>query len=192
MKEKFLFYFLILIIFSPKTPSTVFGKTQVIEKIYKVPYKKGFLRLNVPITWKDEIDLSNEAQEIRLKFSPPLPVSSTFYIRVTWRHIGDADFNSPKRVRERVKKDGMKLLPQAVEKDLHLKTIKGNKTKTGYFYRLTDKNPNPGGYKYICQGSIGVADLLLTFTFFTNAKKSDFEKSALAMIISAEKLPDRE
>jgi hypothetical protein len=191
MKKKIFLMVLLVLIFVFNTPFIVQGGEQVIEKIYKVPDNNGLLRLEKPLTWNDEVDMSTESHGFIVKFSPPLPISSTFYLKVFWSPKGETGFNAPKMVKERVEKDGMKLLPQAVEKNIQLRIIKGKETMTGYYYRLTDKNPNPGGFKYICQGGIGVGNLLLTFTIFTNVKDSDVEQSALSILVSAEQLPDK-
>jgi len=54
-----------------------------------------------------------------------------------------------------------------------------------FCFPLTDKAPRPGEWKYMTQGGVGVADLLLMFTIFTNVRDSNVIQSALEMIANA-------
>jgi hypothetical protein len=65
------------------------------------------------------------------------------------------------------------LLPEAEEKELRFREIKG-KTGLGYHFSVTDKAPSikPGEFKYMTQGGIPVGNLLVMFTIFSNEKDS--------------------
>ncbi len=55
----------------------------------------------------------------------------------------------------------------------------------GYYFSITDKAPNPGEYRYMNRGAIGVGNLLLTVTILHRVKESESVKDALSMLREA-------
>jgi hypothetical protein len=93
-------------------------------------------------------------------------------------------FNKPERIRAVLEDGGRNLLPGAVEKELVLRELRG-RSADGFCFTLTDKAPKPGEWKYMTQGGVGVADLFLMFTIFTNDSDSTVIQPALEMIANA-------
>jgi hypothetical protein len=98
--------------------------------------------------------------------------------------VGEPDFNSPEKVRALVEIDGKKILPKAVETKIVLREIRGP-NNTGYFFSLTDKASNPGEYRYMIRGAIGVGNLLLNTTILHRIKETGSVKDALSMLREA-------
>jgi len=90
-----------------------------------------------------------------------------------WNPTQDRDFNSSERIRKILQDGGTELLPEAVEKELSFREIKG-KTGIGYYFSITDKAPSikAGDYRYMTQGGIPVGTLLVMFTILSNEKDS--------------------
>jgi hypothetical protein len=75
-----------------------------------------------------------------------------------------------------------------VETKIVLQEIKGV-NNTGYCFFVTDKAPNPGEYRYITRGAIGVGNLLLNATILHRVKESESVKEALSMLREAKQSP---
>jgi hypothetical protein len=60
---------------------------------------------------------------------------------------------------------------------------------TGYYFSITDKAPNPGEYRYMTGGSIGVGNLLLNFTILHRVKDAQTVRDALSLLREAKQSP---
>ena len=105
-------------------------------------------------------------------------------IVVLWGKPGDQDFNSQEKVRTVVGKYGKEVLPNASETKITLQEIKGA-TSTGYYFSITDKAPNPGEYRYMTRGSLGVGNLLFNFTILHRVKESQAVRDAFSLLREA-------
>ncbi len=155
------------------------------KKIRKYPIPEhGTLELNVPTLWKGEVHKPQEKMVPTIIFDPAKGNEFQVMISVLWSRAGDQDFNGQGKVRTFVEKDGQKLLPNATETNIVLQEIKGV-NNTGYYYSITDKAPNPGEYRYMTRGAIGVGNLLLNFTILHRVKDSQAVRDALSVLREA-------
>jgi hypothetical protein len=152
-------------------------------KKYPVP-EHGALELNVPTSWKGKVHKPQENMPPTIIFNPAKGNDFQVMISVLWGKTGDQDFNSQEKVRTFVEKDGQKLLPSAAESNLVLQEIKGV-NNTGYYFSVTDKAPNPGEYRYMTRGAIGVGNLFLNFSIFHRVKDSQAVRDALSVLREA-------
>jgi hypothetical protein len=160
--------------------------TRKSETHYRVS-DKHVLRLMVPGSWADEIEKSDSKTPPKISFRPDGSPASAVLITPLWSLEQDRRFNSPETIKSILEEGGKEFLPHAVEKGLSLVEIKG-KNGRGYYYTLTDKKIHlePGDYKYMTQGGLGLGDLLLMFTVLTNEKNSRIIPSALELLTGAE------
>ena len=156
--------------------------TKAVEK-YPIP-EHGTLELNVPTSWRGDIHKPQENLLPTIIFGPTKGNDFQVLITVLWDNVGKPDFNSPEKVRALVEIDAKKILPKAVETKIVLREIRGP-NNTGYFFSLTDKAPNPGEYRYMTRGAIGVGNLLLNTTILHRIKESESVKEALFMLREA-------
>jgi hypothetical protein len=164
----------------------VYGAGQ--KTIRKYPISgHGMLELNVPTSWKVEVHKSQEKMPPTLIFKPASGDDFQVLVTVLWSNKGEPDFNSQSKVRILVEKDGQKLLPQTVETKIELKEIKGV-NNIGYYFSITDKAPNPGEYRYMNRGAIGVGNLLLNATILHRVKESESIKDALFLLREARQI----
>ena len=171
-------------------PGSANGGQQEIEKIYRIT-KNRVLKLNFPLDWKDDIAPATDNSSYTIKLNPSsFVVTTRAVINVFWDTKGEKKFNNAEQVKLKLEKKGKRLLENAVQSRLNLKEIKG-KTSLGYYYLLTDKAPKPGGYKFIIQGGLGVGNLLIMYTIFSNEKYSEFSTLILKMVTTAEQLDRR-
>jgi len=150
---------------------------QRVVKKYPIP-EHGTLELKVPASWKGELHKPQANMPPTMMFNPAKGNDFQVIITVLWGKNGEQGFNSRERVRTLVEKDGQKLFPNAVETKIELQEIRGA-DHTGYYFTLTDKSPDPGEYRYMTQGAIGVGNLLLTTTILHRVKASESVKDAL-------------
>jgi len=150
---------------------------------YPIP-EHGTLELNVPAPWKGEIHKPRENMPPTIMFNPAQGNDFQVMIIVLWGKTGDQDFNSQEKVRTFVEKDGQKLLPNTTETKIVLTEIKGV-NHNGYYFSVTDKTPNPGEYRYMTRGAIGVGNLFLNFTILHRVRDSQAVRDALSILREA-------
>lgn len=152
-------------------------------KKYPIP-KHGTLELNVPTSWKDKVHKPQENMPSTIIFDPREGNNFEVMITVLWSKTGEQGFNSRDNLRTLVEKEGQKLLSNAVETKIILQEIRGV-DHTGFYFVLTDKAPNPGEYRYMTHGAIGVGNLLLSATILHRVKESESVKDALSALREA-------
>jgi hypothetical protein len=164
------------------TGNLLAGEQKTIKK-YPIP-EHGTLELNVPTSWKVKVHKSQENMPPTIIFDPAK--GNDFQVMITVRSgkTGEQGFNSQEGVRTLMEKDGQKLLPNVVETKIELQEIRGA-DHTGYYFTVTDKAPNPGEYRYMTHGAIGVGNLLLSATILHRVKESESVKDALSALREA-------
>ena len=150
---------------------------------YPIP-EHGTLELNVPTPWKAEVHKPRENMPPTIIFNPAKGNDFQVMITVLWGKTGEQDFNSRDKVRTFVEKDGQKLLPNIAETKIVLTEIKGV-SNSGYYFSVTDKAPNPGEYRYMSRGAIGVGNLFLNFTILHRVRDSESVRDALSIFREA-------
>jgi hypothetical protein len=158
------------------------GGPKTIKK-YPIP-EHGTLELNVPTTWKGEVHKPQGNMPPTILFKPASGDDFQILVTVMWSKKGESGFNSQDKVRALIEKDGQKLLTKTVETKIVLQEIKGV-NNTGYCFFVTDKAPNPGEYRYMTRGAIGVENLLLNVTILYRVKDSESVKDSLSMLREA-------
>jgi len=161
----------------------VFAAEQKAIKKYPIP-EHGTLQLNVPTSWKGEIHKPQTNMPPTMIFNPEKGNDSQVIITVLWSKTGEQDFNSQDKLRTFVQKEGQKLLPKAVETEIVLQEIWGV-DHNGYYFSVTDKAPNPGEYRYMTHGAIGVGNLLLSTTILHRVKESGSVRDTLSILREA-------
>ncbi len=161
------------------------GGLKAVKK-YPIP-DHGVLELNVPTSWKGEVHKPQENMPPTIIFKPASGDDFQVLVTALWSKKEEPDFNSQDKVRTLVEKDSQKLLPNTVEAKIVLQEIKGV-NNTGYYFSVTDKAPNPGEYRYMTRGAIGVGNLLLNTTILHRIKESGSVKDALSMLREARQI----
>jgi hypothetical protein len=161
------------------TGNLLAAEQKVIKK-YPLP-EHGTLELKIPASWKGGVHRPQANMPPTMMFNPSKGNDFQVIIRVLWSETGEQGFNSQDRVRTVVEKDGQKLLRNVVETKIELQEIRGA-DHTGYYFTVTDKAPDPGEYRYMTQGAIGVGDLLLRMTILHRVKASESAKDALSAL----------
>jgi hypothetical protein len=152
-------------------------------KKYPIP-EHGTLELNVPTAWKGEVHKPQEHLPPTILFTPAKGNDFEIMITTLWGKKGEQDFNSQDKVRTLLEQDSQKLLPTAAETKIVLQEIRGV-THAGYYFSITDKASNPGEYRYMTRGFIGVGNLLLSVTILHRMKDSQAVQDGLSILRQA-------
>ena len=165
------------------TANIVSAAGQKTMRKHPIP-EHGTLELNIPAPWKGKVHKPQEKMPPTIIFNPAKGDDFQVTIAVLWGKTREQDYNSQEKVRAFVEEDGQKFLPNAAEAKIVLQEIKGV-TNAGYYFSITDKAPNPGEYRYMTRGAIGVGKLFLDFTILHRVKDSQSVRDALSVLQEA-------
>ena len=153
---------------------------------YPVP-EHGELAIDVPVSWEvNYVSLSETKPAIITFYESNKSGGQIFQLNVSilWDDGFIRDITSPEHIRNMVEDSGEKLLQYSRESSLDLVQIDGA-AGTGFYFDLTDANPLEDEFKFLTQGAIGVGEVVLIFSLFTNDRTSGHREKALAMVKSA-------
>ena len=150
-------------------------------QLVHVPVKGGSLLLDHPSEWKSSVS------------GPPLGRT----LRLTPRGRGDFEvlvtaivsqvaLPSDEALARRVRHQGERRLPTAVQTTVEMKAVKGAQAR-GYLYHVTDRKPEkgPGDFRELHQGEVVVRPLLLSVTVLTHTGDAATVKAALEALAGA-------
>jgi len=149
---------------------------------YDIP-NGGTLELFVPANWKDSVRQRPGGGPPTIAFTSAVGTEFQVLVTALWKANEPESF-APSKIRAFVESSGRKLLRQAVEEKLVVQELRGPEA-LGYFYSLTDRAPARNEYKHTTQGSIGLGNLMLTFTILSNKKDGVEHRAALDMLKAA-------
>lgn len=154
---------------------------------YSLP-EHGTFQVKVPESWKDSVAQSGDGLPPTITFTPETGAPFKILVTPLWSAQPDAKMPTADELKAKVQLRGAadEVAKQAVEKTIEVKPLKGP-TNTGYYFAATDRAPKPGEFKFLNQGMVVVADLLVTFTIFTNDGQDAVVTAALSMLSAAEK-----
>ena len=148
----------------------------------------GELILDVPRIWDYNFTITDED-------TPPL---LTFYnldnnqaeifqlnMSVLWEDGFNRTISSPQYIRSLVQQTGENTLTHSDQTELTLIEITGA-NGVGYLFDLTDSDANEGEYHYLTQGAIGVGNIVVVFSLFSNDKDAILREAMLNSLKSAQ------
>jgi len=158
-------------------------KVKTSVKEYPI-FAHGKLSLEVPTEWIDELQKPAPDSPPTISFKPKSGNDFQILVAVMLNESDDPEFNSPERIKGQVERWGMEMLSHAVESKMNIQMLQGE-TNTGYYFSLTDEVPELGMGKFVTQGGVGLGDLMIGFTIFTDSKDSKVISYALTMFKNA-------
>jgi hypothetical protein len=96
----------------------------------------------------------------------------------------DVPLQTAPEIRDNVKQAAKNVESQALEKNIAVKELK-YPTSIGFYYRVTDKSPKAGEFKYMIQGQLLFRHIILIFSIFTNDGADGIEDDAMVMLRKA-------
>ncbi len=159
------------------------GAAETAERRFPLP-DRGFLQLEVPADWQDQLRQPPERLPPTIAFRPRRGPAFDILITPIWPMRQEVAPSTAAQLRKMVEQTAEQMKPMAVEKRIEVVELRGT-SGIGYYYVATDKAPKPGEYKYLTQGMLRVDNLLVTFTILTNDGQNDVVADALVMLQSA-------
>lgn len=157
---------------------------ETIIRDYALP-SHGAIYLKVPKQWKDEVKQPPNDLPPTIVFRPPLGDSFQVLITPIWPYK-DRPTLSLEKIEQLVRQNAEKTEPQAIERNIEVKKLKGASGQ-GYYFSATDRAPAPGEYKYMTQGMFRIDDLAITFTILTQDKQDTTLTRTFDMISKAKR-----
>lgn len=159
------------------------AKVKTSPKEYPI-FAHGNLRLDVPSNWIDELQQPTPDSPPTISFKPASGNDFQILVAVMLNQSDDPEFNSLESIKGQVERWGMEMLSHAVESRMNIQILQGE-SNTGYYFSLTDEVPKLGMGKFVTKGGLGLGDLLIGFTIFTNTKDAKVISDALTMFKNA-------
>jgi hypothetical protein len=162
--------------------SHVFGG-ELNVRSYPLP-DHGAIEFQVPGQWEDQLRQPPQRMPPTIEFRQKTGPSFKILITTMWAMNPSVTLPEGDELRKGVQKARDLVVSQAVEEKINLVELKGP-TTYGYYFSATDRNPKPGGYKYLTQGHVRIDALMAIFTIFTNEGQESIVPEGLAMLKSA-------
>lgn len=162
------------------------GMINTESRAYPVP-GHGELVLDVPQRWEvTYVTQGDNKPPLITFFSRDESKREIFQLNVSilWDDGFKRDITAPDHIRSIVEESGRELLQQSRENELDLQTINGA-SGSGFYFRLSDADPQPGEYSYLTQGALSVGNVVIIFSLFTHEKDSIEVKESLQMLRQA-------
>lgn len=151
---------------------------------YLVP-KGGALRLTAPDAWRVSLPRSPDGPPT-IALLPPASKDPRVLITAFPAKAGSASHGPD--LRRAAEASGTKALAQAVESAFALRELRGPQV-FGYFYTLTDRAPEPHGYKYMTQAHLAVGGLAVKATILFNKPDVTAQQIVFEMLRAASHRP---
>lgn len=144
---------------------------------------KDAMEVNIPESWDVKSRQANNLSlSLKLTHKGSLGKDGLFTLLIT----AFAQKKKPmtdSEIKELVIQNSRQFRSQAVENKIDVKELK-TASLIGYYYKLTDKAPKPGEYKYMRQGFLQIEKVLLTFTFFFHQDEETEWENAISLFKS--------
>lgn len=147
------------------------------------------LVIDVPAGWQAQVRRPQAALPPTVALSGAGTSSFQVLITPIWPQ-GTAPAPTANDVRVLVQGAAGQARSRAVETELPLKDLMAS-GKSGYYFSATDRQPEPGGYKYLTQGAVTVNELRVTFTVLVNGQAQPTTDLALELLRSMRRAPPR-
>ena len=141
----------------------------------------GDVVLLVPDGWAQSLEPPTSARPPSLMLSARS--GPTFSVAVTTfpaRRASAATLD-PTPIRALVAAAAQAAQSQSVEKSLAIQELPGS-AGHGFYFLATDRAPNPGEWKYLTQGAVGIGGAMLAFTILTNDGQAAVGAAAFDML----------
>ena len=149
----------------------------------------GSIELKVPKSWQSKISQPPNDLPPTIVFSSQDPLAFQVLLTTLWAARPSIALPGPAQLKKITAEMIEKVGPQAVEREIPIKELKGEST-VGYYYSITDKAPKPDEYKYMTQGILRLGELTTTFTILTNDGSENIADETIAMLESATHTPN--
>jgi len=157
----------------------LFAQSPTTVKEYAIP-GHGTLRLAMPEGWQVSSSPVQQPASTVLHIVPRSGDGFDVQLTAVWLDAAAVARMTAQSIKANVQRSADGLLPQAVEKTVAMQELRGEQN-LGSYYSITDRNPAPGEYKYLTQGSFLTGELLTAFTILSRMPAAPEVGQALRM-----------
>jgi hypothetical protein len=144
----------------------------------------GGIELPAPADWKVEVRRFLLLQAPTIEYMPPEGQGFSVLITPSWGAPGEPQFNDPAQVLKIIKRAKDKAVEWATTRHIDIVEFKGERL-AGYYFSAIDRDPKPGGWKYMTHGWAALGDLLLEFTILSNDAAQPDAAATIGMLQKA-------
>ena len=163
--------------------STIATAQNTVSERFELP-GHGYIELQVPTSWRSQISQPPGSLPPTIKFTPASGQPFTVLITPMFSVGEDMVIPSLNQVRGNVEHSAAQAELQTLESEIQIQEMRGNTTR-GYYFSATDKEPKPGGFKFMTQGMMRVGELAPIFTVLTNSGSEQIVGESLKMLQDA-------
>jgi hypothetical protein len=141
----------------------------------------GAVVMTVPPSWTDEVPRRSDDLTTTIIFTPE--IGSAFKVMVTplWTKKNDAVLPSDSEIRANIEGSIASVRDRAMESSIPVRRLRRGAVQ-GYYFSATDRDPRPGEFKFMTQGTVVCGKLVVAFTVLSNDRTGKIEKDAVSMI----------
>lgn len=146
------------------------------------------LVIDLPAEWRAQVRRPHAELPPSVAISSPDAAALQMLITPIWPAGSTPKPPTADELRAQAQAGAAHARPRAVEAELPLRDL-GASGKTGYYFSATDRAPEPGGYKYLTQGVLGMNELRVAFTVLANGQREEPTAQALELLRSLRRAP---
>jgi len=146
--------------------------------------ERGALRLAVPQGWSEQVARRDALTPPTIGYGPEAGPPFQVLLTPLWQMSLGPALPAPGEIRKHVASAAERVKAQAIEKSIPVLELKGREG-SGYYFRATDRAPQPGQYMYLTQGMLALGELRIGFTILTNDGHQTAAAAALEMLRGA-------
>jgi hypothetical protein len=135
----------------------------------------------VPDSWRYQIQQPPDGSPPTLKFNAKSGSAFELLITPLWSLTDKTSPPDSASIRKQVESAARAIRPDAVEKVLAIRPVKGS-TGVGYYFSATYRAASPGEYRHLTQGMLPVGELTVPFTILSN-DGADATVSAVLLLL---------
>ena len=145
--------------------------------------EQGTLQLNVPSSWKDDLEKDSEQLLASIVFTPTSGAPFGVVLNPIWPAKKDSPRPDSGALKRLVQRSAEEIKSQTLEQTIEIVEVEAV-SGAGYYFSVTDRSPSPQ-YKYLTQGILPIGLFAVAFTIYTNDGQQEIVNETLAMLKSA-------
>ncbi|MEX2150404.1 MAG: hypothetical protein WD793_09305 [Steroidobacteraceae bacterium] len=137
----------------------------------------------MPPAWVDNVDIPPGGAPLTVQLTPADGAPFAVHLTPLAPDPTADRVMDPAALYAAVREAAERIRPRAIEETIEIERLRGTRG-TGYFFSVTDREPQPEEFRYMTQGALQAGELIVWFTILTNNGQEAEVATALAMLQS--------
>lgn len=142
------------------------------------------LELRLPSGWADKVDQPPGGGPPTIELGPAEGAPFQVLVTPEWKDPTSSEIRELPMLRDSIRDAAERVKPQSVEGFIEVRQLNGV-NGIGYYFSVTDRDPQADEFKYMSQGVLQVGDLTVWFTVLTNVGQDTVAVEALSILQTA-------